>query len=319
MDDDKYSGFGSSLAARLPTEVPRCPINVAARRSGLSAHVIRAWERRYSAITPDRTSKSRRLYSDWEVRRLVLLRQAVELGHRIGEIARLPMEELRALVGRDTLPGVEASPRIPLPRARLVEVSLDAARALDSAGFAQSLLQATRTLSVPELFDEFVSVLAADIATQVRDGKLRVAHERFASAYLRSYLGDLLASSGAAPWSSSIVVSTPAGVSQELGAMMAAVTASRAGWDVIYAGPAVPIDELAFIAQQRNVSAIALSASPGAQPDSIDATIGTLRSAVGAGPTFFYQGTSVLAPAAGVLQPASQREFAQMLEEARGR
>ncbi|MDB5970885.1 MAG: MerR family regulatory protein [Hydrocarboniphaga sp.] len=313
MDDHKQGG----LATRLPTEVPRCPINVAARRSGLSAHVIRAWERRYSAITPERTSKSRRLYSDWEVRRLVLLRQAVELGHRIGEIARLPMEELRALVGRDTLPGVEASPRIPLPRARLVEVTLDAARALDGAGFAQALLQATRTLSVPELFDEFVGVLAAEIAAQVRSGKLRLAHQRFAAAYLRSYLGDLLASCGAAPWSSSVVVSTAPGELQELGAMMAAVTASRAGWDVIYVGPSMPIDELAFIAQQRNANAVLLSSASDAA--ACEPALAKLRGAIGAEPTIFHIGAALPSaqPPAGLMQPASLLEFSQQLEAIR--
>lgn len=316
MDDDKHRG----LAAQLPTEVPRCPINVAARRSGLSAHVIRAWERRYSAITPDRTSKSRRLYSDWEVRRLVLLRQAVELGHRIGEIARLPMEELRALVGRDTVPGVEASPRIPLPRTRLVEVTLDAARALDGAAFAQSLLQATRTLTVPDLFDDFVAVLAGEISAQLRSSKLRVAHERFAAAYLRSYLGDLLASSGAAPWSSSIVVSTPPGEPKELGAMMAAVTASRVGWDVIYAGPAMPIDELAFIAQQRSANAVLLSSAPGADPAAIESALSALRTALGPVPTLFHSGApSALPASSGVIQPANLREFSQQLDELRRR
>lgn len=316
MDDDKHRG----LMEQLPTEVPRCPINVAARRSGLSAHVIRAWERRYSAIVPDRTSKSRRLYSDWEVRRLVLLRQAVELGHRIGEIARLPMEELRALVGRDTVPGVEASPRIPLPRARLVEVTLDAVRALDGAGFAQSLLQATRTLTVPDLFDDFVSVLAAEISAQVRANTLRIAHERFASAYLRSYLGDLLASSGAAPWSSSIVVSTPPGELQELGAMMAAVTASRIGWDVIYAGPAMPIAELAFIAQQRGANAVLLSSATAAESSAIESALTALRSALGPSPAIFHSGTSLLLNGAGsVTQPASMREFSQQLDELRRR
>lgn len=304
---------------QLASEVPRCPINVAARRSGLSAHVIRAWERRYSAITPDRTSKARRLYSDWEVRRLVLLRQAVELGHRIGEIARLPMEELRALVGRDTLPGVEASPRIPLPKARLIEVTLDAARSLDAAGFAQALLQATRTMSVPELFDEFVGPLVADIGAQVRSGRLRLAHERFAAAYLRSYLGDLLASSGAAPWSTSIVVSTSPGELQEIGAMMAAITASRAGWDVVYAGPSLPVGELAFIATQRSASAVWLSSSA-ATASAVEPALTALRGALGPAPTIFHSGAgAVLNACCGVVQPASLCEFSQSLDQIRRR
>jgi len=111
------------------SEAPRCPINVAARRAGLTAHVIRAWERRYEAIVPERTSKGRRLYSEWEIQRLVLLRQAVDLGHRISEIADLPIEDLRVLVGQDAVPGVEASPRIPLTTNRLIELAMDMVQA----------------------------------------------------------------------------------------------------------------------------------------------------------------------------------------------
>ena len=302
MDDDK----SKKLMDKLPTDVPRCPINVAARRSGLSAHVIRAWERRYSAITPDRTSKARRLYSDWEVHRLVVLRQAVELGHRIGEIARLPIEELRALVGRDAVPGVEASPRIPLPRSRLIEVTLDAVRAFDSAGYAQSLLQATRTMAVPELFDDFVTALLAEIRAQIAAGEMRVAHERFAWAYLRDFLSDLLASSGAAPWSSTAVISTPEGDHREAAALMAAVTASRAGWDVVYAGPAVPVGELAYIVRQRHAAVVILGLLPGstAPADPPPAPWGAETQLMLCGPG---------------LPLGSQRELQQRLEDLRRR
>lgn len=236
---------------------PRCPINVAARRSGLSTHVIRAWERRYSAITPDRTSKLRRLYSDYEIRRLVLLRQAVELGHRIGEIARLPIDELRALVGRDTLPGVEASPRIPLSSARLVEVAVDAVRQMQALDFSQALLQATRILDIPDLFDDFVDSLIQSIALQREQGDLRLVHENFACAQLRLFLSGLLASSNVVGGPGMVVATLP-GQGCELSALMAAVTASRTGWDVIYAGPGLPAEELAYAVEQRDARAVAL-------------------------------------------------------------
>ncbi|MGH8518001.1 MAG: MerR family transcriptional regulator [Panacagrimonas sp.] len=240
-------------------ESPRCPINVAARRSGLTAHVIRAWERRYGAITPNRSTTARRLYSDWEVQRLVLLRQAVQLGHRISEVANLPMEELHALVGRDMLPGVEASPRIPYPNARLVEVAIAAAAGLDSKAFLQALLQATRTLVVPALFEDFVDPLMTEIGRRWQSGTLRVVHEHFASAHLRTFLGDLMTSSGVEPSGPCVIVSTPFGQVHELGSLMAAITAMRAGWESIYAGSSLPVEEIAHAAESRNARAVALS------------------------------------------------------------
>ena len=63
-------------------------IKVAARRCGLSTHVIRVWEKRYDAVSPDRTDTNRRLYSEQEIERLKLLRAATLSGHSIGNVAR---------------------------------------------------------------------------------------------------------------------------------------------------------------------------------------------------------------------------------------
>ena len=51
-------------------EQPRHPIQVVVRRTGLSADLLRAWERRYAAVEPGRTSTGRRLYSDRDIERL---------------------------------------------------------------------------------------------------------------------------------------------------------------------------------------------------------------------------------------------------------
>lgn len=72
-------------------------IQMAAELSGLSAHTIRAWEKRYQALTPERAENGRRLYSNREVERLTVLSQLTRLGSSIGQIARLPDEELNEI------------------------------------------------------------------------------------------------------------------------------------------------------------------------------------------------------------------------------
>ena len=74
------------------------PIQVVVRETGLSAHVLRVWERRYGAVVPQRTATHRRAYSDADVHRLKLLRQATLLGHPIGSVASLSDEALETLV-----------------------------------------------------------------------------------------------------------------------------------------------------------------------------------------------------------------------------
>ena len=86
------------------------PIRVVARRTGLTPDVLRAWEKRYKAVEPDRSS-GRRLYSDADVDRLLLLRRATLGGRSIGQVAGLSTAELEELTRADD----EAAARAPRP------------------------------------------------------------------------------------------------------------------------------------------------------------------------------------------------------------
>src|SRR5688572_9436733 len=76
-------------------------MQVAARRSGVSPHLIRMWERRYNAVEPERTPTGRRVYTEEAIERLRLLHAATRVGHSIGGIANLSLERLRSIVSTD--------------------------------------------------------------------------------------------------------------------------------------------------------------------------------------------------------------------------
>lgn len=94
---EKNSDTGSALST-----IPKYRIGTVSRLSGLSTDLIRIWEKRYQAVTPSRDEKNSnnsRLYSEADVARLRLLRQAVESGHPIGRVADLPNNEIQELLG----------------------------------------------------------------------------------------------------------------------------------------------------------------------------------------------------------------------------
>jgi len=68
--------------------------------TGIDAHTIRAWERRYGAIKPMRSESGRRQYSDETVERLQLLKGLVDCREAISTIADLPDEELRRRIAK---------------------------------------------------------------------------------------------------------------------------------------------------------------------------------------------------------------------------
>ncbi|MEM6457029.1 MAG: MerR family transcriptional regulator [Acidobacteriota bacterium] len=80
---------------------PRHPIGVVARRTGLKPDLIRAWERRYGAVAPGRSQTRRRIYSDADIQRLILLKEATEGGRGISQVAHLDDDALRDLLSKD--------------------------------------------------------------------------------------------------------------------------------------------------------------------------------------------------------------------------
>jgi MerR family transcriptional regulator, light-induced transcriptional regulator len=240
------------------------PIKVAARRTGLSTHVIRVWERRYGAVTPVRTDTNRRLYSEADIERLRLLQRATAGGHSIGQIAQLPVEELERLVVSDGVPdGPERAPR-PRPElhvtpAALLEACLDATRQLDAASLDRHLARAEISLSLPELLDDLIVPFMEEIGCEWREGSMRVANEHMASATIRSFLGGLYRSYQIDETAPEIIVTTPPGQNHEFGALLVAVVVAAEGWRVVYLGPNLPVEEAVGAAQAVNARAVALS------------------------------------------------------------
>lgn len=243
---------------------PRHPIQVVARRTGLTADVIRAWERRYGAISPARTETGRRLYSDAEVKRLALMRRATEAGRRIGDVATLTDEALAALVKADEAPQVRtaADTRPPLAGAvakRHLSACLTAVEDMQPETLESALDSARVALSAPVLLDEVISPLIRYIGEGWHSGSMRVAQEHMATAVLLPFVSRLRTSSAMSNEGPTIVVATPVHQNHELGALMAAVAAASEGWKVIYLGANLPAEEIAYVAVSSNVRVVALS------------------------------------------------------------
>lgn len=243
-------------------------IKVVARRTGLSSHVIRVWEKRYGAVKPERTQTNRRLYSEEEIQRLTLLRLATSLGHSISNVATLRDEQLKSLVEHDRPEASRAffeqarSP-VDLPAevapAHFVEESIAAVAQLDAKALEKTLSRAAVELGQPALLHRVLVPLIELIGERWRDGTLKVAHEHVATAVIRTFLGGMARSYALPSTAPGLIVTTPSGQLHELGAVLVAVAASQHGWRVTYLGPSLPAEEIAGAAIQDQARAVALS------------------------------------------------------------
>lgn len=237
------------------------PIQLVAQLTGLSAHVIRIWEQRYQAVDPRRTTTNRRLYSERQIERLSLLRDVTQAGHRISHVARVPTPELRQLANGPSVSGAK-SPSLAKPvsaAALTLEEALSAVHTLEAPRLRDALRKAAVDLGVLASLHRVVAPLAQRLGEQWRDGTITAAHEHFATAVIRDFLATTARPLGPLSSAPMLVVATPAGQIHEIGALLAAATASNLGWQVTYLGASLPAEEIAGAARQCRANAVALS------------------------------------------------------------
>jgi MerR family transcriptional regulator, light-induced transcriptional regulator len=234
---------------------PRYRIGTVARLAGVSAHVLRVWERRYGVPTPGRSEGGARLYSDAEVDRLRLLKRAVDRGHAIGQIAALVPAELERLAGG---PSTVTAGRAETADELLHEF-VQAVTSFDSAQAERLLERARILLSARELVLEVLTPLLARIGQAWASGDLCAASEHVASTLVRDQASRLLRQLPAEAGAELLLVSTPAAELHELGALLAAVVAKIHGYEVLYLGPNLPASEIATAARVALADLVALS------------------------------------------------------------
>jgi methanogenic corrinoid protein MtbC1 len=232
------------------------PIGFVATRTGLTPHVIRIWELRYKAITPTRTDTNRRIYSDADVERLILLRKATQAGHKISQLSKLPLDRLRAIAD-------DSTERRLTPATAVADVTLaqclEAVQQLDAHALERLLAQAALKKSHTAIIETLIAPLMEQIGELWHNGTLRPANEHLATAVVRSFIASIAEAYPPSPSAPRVIFTTPAGQWHELGALVATATAAAQGWRVTYLGPNLPADEIAAAATQTQATVVALS------------------------------------------------------------
>ena len=238
---------------RRPSDAAYSP-GAVARLTGLSAHRLRAWERRHNAISPTRTDGGTRRYSDQDVHRLRLLRRAVHAGHPIRELADLSDEEVERRAGGPATV-TASSPSLPLDDlfARI--------RGMDGEGLDRLLALQFSLLGAQAFATKLAAPLLRAIGDEWQAGRISVAEEHLATATLRNVLGAALRRDTGIASGPRIVFSTLAGERHEIGTLLATSYALGLGARVTYLGADLPHEELVRSVGRLNAHAVALGVS----------------------------------------------------------
>ena len=286
------------------------PVRVVLRRTGLSADVLRAWERRYGAVRPARSAGGRRLYGDAEVERLVLLKRLTSQGHSIGQVARLTTAELASLVERerrqanqpdDTAGDVALHEAERDAQATMatdaVHAALEATARLDAAGLERGLRRTALSLGPLPYVTSVAGPFLRQVGERWHDGVMSVAQEHLATASTRAALQWIVSTLRPPIGAPCVVVATLAGERHELGALMSAAVAAGVGWSPLYLGSDMPAAELAAGARSARAAAVAVSGVYGSA-EVLGNEVERLRDALPAGVPVFLGGAAYEAVAA---------------------
>jgi MerR family transcriptional regulator, light-induced transcriptional regulator len=288
-------------------------IKAVSQATGLSVETLRAWERRYGIVTPQRDDLGRRVYRPEDVLRLRRLREATDQGHPIGRLAPLGDGQLAALL--------EGSGNAPMQAAcnAFVERILEAAQRFRSAECEQSLTLAIAMLPPPQLTRDVLQPLLQEVGDRWHRGELTIAQERMVSSSVRKHVSLLLGSYDRSAHRPAIVFATLPGERHELGLLMSAMICASQGYKVHYLGADLPADEIAHFTREVGAIAVAISVVLLDSAEGVPAQLDELSRNLGSGLPIWLGGAGTSALVRGEL-PANcvvvqdQLDFEQRLE-----
>ena len=251
-------------------------IKAVVKYSGINAHTLRAWERRYAVIKPIRATNGRRMYSVQEAERLRIIAQLVSYGHAISNLSRLTDDERLSLlrhVGSEACDEKKSNIKqirklVTTPEA--ISASCRAILNILSNFELEKLHTELRRAKAQHTARSFVfdvaSPLLKQIGNQVMLGQLSIAQEHAFSALMKVLLAEIIFSlrrghglSGeSADDAFTVTLATQDGDLHEFGILMSAVLCSIYGVRCHYLGPNLPAQPLAEAAELLRSSAVLL-------------------------------------------------------------
>lgn len=239
------------------------PIAAAARLTGLSIDTIRAWERRYAAVVPERGAKGR-VYTEAQIVRLRRLSALVRRGHAISDIAGLSDAKLAQWVAREDADGKGRPPEGGRTDASPVSRILDAIDHFDDRAADREVARLAALHPSRAFVHEIALPLMREAGERWHRGSWSVAQEHMLSAVLRTVVAGVARLEPAPDAASRLVFATPEGEQHEFGILVAAMLASGSRLGVVYLGASLPPGEIAAAVARTGPAAVVMGLTGGA-------------------------------------------------------
>lgn len=233
------------------------------QQTGISAATLRAWERRYALIEPRRTASGYRLYSERDIALLRWVRQQMNDGLTISRVVAM-LEAARqngeAIAIEPSDPAALDLRQAPQPPSDFVQPLVQALISLDTERADEVIEQTFVLYTMPTVYVEVITPALIEIGELWHRGEISISIEHFATTYLRGRLLGLLQAYPHRSDMPMIIVGCAPGERHEIGALIFAVMLRQQGFNAVYLGQDVPVEDIVQTALQERAAMICLSA-----------------------------------------------------------
>lgn len=215
------------------------------RITGIKAHTLRIWEKRYGIIEPNRTDTNIRLYTNDDLKKILNIAILNNYGIKISKIVGLSAEELHHKVLEISTEEVEENLQIESLVIAMVQV--------DESRFEKILSNCTLRLGFEQTIINIVYPFFKKVGVLWQAGAINPAQEHFISNLIRQKLIVAIDSQGMMTKKDSkrFLLFLPEGELHELGLLFYSYMIQKYGHKVIYLGQSVPIADVLKVNEQN--------------------------------------------------------------------
>lgn len=209
--------------------------------SGIKAHTIRIWEKRYNLLNPDRTDTNIRRYDTDQLRKVLNVALLLQNGHKISKVSNMSDEEIAILISK-----VSSSSEI---TDQLVENQINqlttAMITFDEKLFDKLFSTIILRLGLQDAFVKILYPFLEKVGVLWCVGEVNPAMEHFITNLVKQKL--FCAIDGLIPDESideTWLLFLPAGEFHEIGLLLSSFLVRSSGKRSIYLGQDVPFESL---------------------------------------------------------------------------
>lgn len=215
-------------------------INDIEQMTGIKAHTVRIWEKRYNVLSPHRTATNIRYYDDAQVRRLLNVSTLVNSGKKISRVACMTDAELAGQIRELQLTGPTQH-----AHASFITAFTSSMLSFNEEEFASLIDQVFLRYGALDAVTKVIYPFLTKVGVLWSTNEAMPAQEHFASCLIRKKL-ILEAEKLPAPWrgEKKVLLFLPPEEWHEIGLLLSEFVVKSCGYKTIYLGQSVPFENV---------------------------------------------------------------------------